>query len=126
MRDLIFVYGTLKRGFAQHKLLLGKTQFIANGWVKGKLYKISYYPGAKLSKSGKIYGEIYKIKKPYLYRLLKELDEYEEIGYKFTKPFEYKRVVAKAHTKNTTYNVWFYEYQGKVDKKNLIKSGIFK
>ncbi len=123
--DYIFVYGTLRRNVknSNYKLIAKYTQFIGFGFVYGKLYNISWYPGAVLEKRGKnrVYGEIYRIKNPFYKKLLKILDNYEECSPKFPKPHEYKRVKADAFLNRRKIKVWVYEYNFDVSGLKLIK-----
>ncbi|HBM76597.1 MAG TPA: hypothetical protein DD438_00690, partial [Verrucomicrobiales bacterium] len=43
-KTLVFVYGTLRRGFSNH-FRLGKAPFVKEGWILGRLYRIDWYPG---------------------------------------------------------------------------------
>ena len=123
----LFVYGTLKRDIinSKHNLIAKYVKFIGYGFVYGKLYEVNNYPALILDKSAKskVYGEIYKIKKPYFKKLFKILDDYEECSNRFKKPHEYKRVVANAYLRGRKIKVWLYEYNYKTDGLKLIKSG---
>ena len=63
-RDLLFVYGTLRRGFRLHHHLkrLG-ARFVANGRVQAELLDLAEFPGARPStKLGKtVEGELYHL-----------------------------------------------------------------
>jgi len=126
-KSYLFVYGSLKREFNHplHKVLQKYASFIADGFVYGDLYEISWYPGIKLSKlkKSKVFGELYLLKNPK--KVLPVLDEYEGCSLKFKKPWEYRRVKTEVFTKKGKFKAWIYEYQLKVDKRNKIKSGIF-
>ncbi len=125
--EYLFVYGTLKRDIRGSKnyFLKKYASFIGKGFVHGKLYRVSYYPGMVLSKDKKdrVYGEIYKLKNPFL--IFKKLDNYEGCSRNFRKPYEYRRVKTKAYMNDKEVDVWVYEFCRKVKKCDLIKSGIF-
>jgi len=125
--EYLFVYGTLKRNIKNSKndLLKKYASFVGEGFVYGKLYKVSYYPGAVLDdkRKHKIYGEIYKLKDPV--SAFKVLDRYEECGEEFKEPWEYRRVKTKAFLKDGEMEVWIYEFQEEVKECDRIESGVF-
>lgn len=59
---LLFVYGTLKRGFARHDLLDGAAGYVCRGQVAGALFDLGAYPGMTVE-GGKnaVHGEIYHV-----------------------------------------------------------------
>jgi gamma-glutamylcyclotransferase (GGCT)/AIG2-like uncharacterized protein YtfP len=76
--DLLFVYGTLRRGLRLHHHLkrLGAA-FVATGKVKAELVDLGEFPGARKStKPGKIVkGEVYRLRR--VVSALKVLDQVE-------------------------------------------------
>jgi gamma-glutamylcyclotransferase (GGCT)/AIG2-like uncharacterized protein YtfP len=76
--DLLFVYGTLRRGFRLHHHLkrLG-AQFVANGKVQAELLDLDEFPGARPStKPGKrVEGELYRLHR--VESTLRALDQVE-------------------------------------------------
>jgi len=76
--DLLFVYGTLRRGFRLHHHLkrLG-AQFVASGKVRAELFDLGEFPGARASsKPGKtVVGELYRLNK--VVNSLRVLDQIE-------------------------------------------------
>jgi gamma-glutamylcyclotransferase (GGCT)/AIG2-like uncharacterized protein YtfP len=64
--DLLFVYGTLRRGFRLHHHLkrLG-AKFVGNAAVQAELFDLGEFPGARAStKPGKtVAGELYRLHK---------------------------------------------------------------
>ncbi|HVA00089.1 MAG TPA: gamma-glutamylcyclotransferase family protein [Terriglobia bacterium] len=76
--DVLFVYGTLRRGCCNHKVLRRlRGRFLAGGHARGTLYDLGEYPGATRDGSGaaKVWGEIYLLPSPR--RALKVLDKLE-------------------------------------------------
>lgn len=70
----LFVYGSLKRGFAHHQLLkralrLGEARVLGCGLVM-----LDDYPALISPSRGLVHGELYRVDRP----LLGELDEFEE------------------------------------------------
>jgi gamma-glutamylcyclotransferase (GGCT)/AIG2-like uncharacterized protein YtfP len=59
--DLLFVYGTLMRGFALHRLLEGVAEFLGRGRVEGRLLDLGSYPAAVRDRHGAVTGELYRI-----------------------------------------------------------------
>ena len=72
----IFVYGTLKKGFALNYLFVDSI-FVGEANLKGyEMYSLAFFPVITKG-DGEIYGEVYNISKD----LLKKLDTVE-IGYR--------------------------------------------
>lgn len=72
----IFVYGTLKKGFALNYLFVD-SKFVGEASLKGyEMYSLTFFPCITKGK-GKVFGEVYNISK----NLLKRLD-LVEIGYR--------------------------------------------
>jgi gamma-glutamylcyclotransferase (GGCT)/AIG2-like uncharacterized protein YtfP len=61
---LLFVYGTLMRGFPLHALLAGRAEFVGDGEVAGLLFDLGRYPAALRGGGGVIRGEVYRVKDP--------------------------------------------------------------
>jgi gamma-glutamylcyclotransferase (GGCT)/AIG2-like uncharacterized protein YtfP len=91
--DYIFVYGTLRSDAKNemYKLLARHARFVSDASFTGKLFQVSYYPGAVCSDtpSDQVFGEVYELLEPEL--VLARLDDYEECGPGFSKPTEYVR-----------------------------------
>ena len=91
--DLLFVYGTLMRGYSHPmaRLLSANADFLGEASCRGKLYKVKHYPGLVLSddSSEAVFGELYRLRQPN--ELLGEFDMYEACGEGFPEPTEYIR-----------------------------------
>jgi gamma-glutamylcyclotransferase (GGCT)/AIG2-like uncharacterized protein YtfP len=59
---LLFVYGTLMRGFPLHALLEGRADFVGEGLVQGLLFDLGRYPAALPDGGSLIHGEVYRLK----------------------------------------------------------------
>jgi gamma-glutamylcyclotransferase (GGCT)/AIG2-like uncharacterized protein YtfP len=68
--DLLFVYGTLMRGFSLHPLLEGQAEYLGEAETPGLLFDLGRYPAALKSATGKIRGEIYRLLDPAFWRVL--------------------------------------------------------
>ena len=95
MLDLLFVYGTLMRGFdhPMAQLLSRSADFVGEARSRGRLYLIKHYPGLVLSDDADdvVFGEVYRLRQPL--ELLREFDMYEACGEGFAEPTEYIRQV---------------------------------
>ena len=67
---LLFVYGTLMRGFPLHPLLEGRADSLGDGEVAGLLFDLGRYPAALRDGGGVVRGEVYRLKDPALWRAL--------------------------------------------------------
>ena len=67
---LLFVYGTLMRGFALHWLLDGRAEYAGRGHVEARLFDLGAYPGAVRDPRGIVSGEVYRIAEPALWTAL--------------------------------------------------------
>jgi gamma-glutamylcyclotransferase (GGCT)/AIG2-like uncharacterized protein YtfP len=66
----VFVYGTLKRGYGNHRLLIGRSIFVGADSIRGKLYDLGNFPGVWHG-NDLVQGEVYKIAGP---EVLRDLD----------------------------------------------------
>ena len=65
--DLLFVYGTLMRGFRLHRLLEARAEYLGDGEVQGVLFDLGSYPAALRSEGRGIRGEVYRLPDPGLW-----------------------------------------------------------
>jgi gamma-glutamylcyclotransferase (GGCT)/AIG2-like uncharacterized protein YtfP len=84
----IFVYGTLKRGYGNHRLLAGRSVFIGDDAIIGKLFDLGAFPAATPEGSDLIQGETYFVGP----KTLRDLDRLE--GH----PNFYRREVVKTRS----------------------------
>ena len=68
--ELLFVYGTLMRGFALHAMLERCADFVGVGQTAGLLFDLGRYPAALRDGGGVVRGEVYRLKDPALWRAL--------------------------------------------------------
>ena len=129
MSDLLFVYGTLRRGNqnAMADFLAENATFICYGWYQGKMYMIRDYPGVIPSDDAeqRVYGEVYHMHDAD--SVLAKLDEYEECSVRYPQPAEYQRVQTQILTVDGRLlePVWIYSYQWPVADKARIATGDF-
>lgn len=122
-RDLVFVYGTLRRGGSNAFRMKG-AKFVGRGYVAGKLYTISWYPGLVLERTGGIVtGEVFRVDP----EQMRALDEFEGLAAGEIEGSEYRRVkvecVIESAGLNDTAMVWAYEWKGAVEEERRIPSG---
>jgi gamma-glutamylcyclotransferase (GGCT)/AIG2-like uncharacterized protein YtfP len=126
--DLLFVYGTLMRGFdhPMAQLLSRSADFIGEARCAGRLYLIKHYPGLLRSDDPAdiVFGELYRLRQTEA--LLREFDMYEACGEGFTEPTEYVRQMLPVTLGNETGSeAWTYIYNWPVTGLPRIGSGRF-
>nr|WP_041757347.1 gamma-glutamylcyclotransferase family protein [Bradyrhizobium sp. ORS 278] len=126
--DLLFVYGTLMRGFdhPMARLLSAHADFIAEASCCGRLYRIQHYPGLVLSEDAadQVQGELFRLRQPE--PMLREFDMYEACGEGFAQPTEYLRQrLDVTLADGSVREAWTYVYNWPVDEASRIASGRF-
>lgn len=124
--EMIFVYGTLRRGCSTgaHQTYLADAEFIDTATINGTLFRVSYYPALVLDvQAGKVLGEIYRLASA---EQLARLDAYEECTYPALPEQEYQRIKIDVitHSGNVV-SVWVYAYQRASEGLAVIASGDF-
>ena len=126
--DLLFVYGTLMRGFdhPMARLLCANADFLGEARCRGRLYLVKHYPGLVLSDDPAdiVSGELYRLRAPD--ELLAEFDTYEACGNGFQPPTEYVRQMLRVTCDDgAAIEVWTYIYNWPVADLPRIASGRF-
>ena len=126
--DLLFVYGTLMRGYdhPMARLLSAHADVIGEATCRGRLYLIKHYPGLLLSADSAdiVHGEVFRLQQPDA--LLRELDIYEACGEGFAQPTEYLRQLCPVTTSDgVAHEAWTYIYNWPADALPRIVSGRF-
>ena len=126
--DLLFVYGTLMRGFdhPMARLLSAHAYFLDEATCRGRLYLVKHYPGLLLSHDPTevVHGELYRLRDPG--PLLREFDMYEACGEGFAEPTEYRReMLSVTLADGTVREAWTYLYNWPVEGLPRIASGRF-
>jgi gamma-glutamylcyclotransferase (GGCT)/AIG2-like uncharacterized protein YtfP len=126
--DLLFVYGTLMRGYAHPmaRLLSANADFLGEASCRGRLYKVKHYPGLVLSDEATdvVFGELYRLRA--VEDLLREFDMYEACGEGFAEPTQYvRRTLPVTLADGTVSEVWTYIYNWPVADLARIESGRF-
>ena len=126
--DLLFVYGTLMRGYSHPmaRLLSANADFLGDASCRGRLYKVKHYPGLVLSgeTADVVFGELYRLRAAD--DLLREFDMYEACGEGFAEPTQYVRqMLPVTLAGGSTSQAWTYIYNWPVAGLTLIESGRF-
>ena len=114
--DLLFVYGTLMRGFRLHRLLAGQTEYLGEGEVPGLLFDLGSYPAALRGAAGSIRGEVYRLLDP---GLRVALDSAEGSQY-------HRREVGVRMAGGGQVTACIYWYVGSVDRAVPIPGGDYR
>lgn len=102
--ERVFVYGTLRRGGSHHFRMAG-AGFAAAGFVRGRLYRIDWYPGLVLETAGGLVtGDVFDVTP----ELLSQLDEFEGADYRRTR-------TCVGTGQGDMENVWVWEWRGGVE-----------
>lgn len=110
-RENVFVYGTLRRGGSNHFRMDG-ADFVSKGTVRGRMYRIDWYPGLILDEEGDLLtGEVLAVEAAQL----AALDRFEGPAY--------RRVKAAVDCAGNSVDAWLWEWLGEVDEAKRIKGG---
>jgi pyruvate carboxylase len=125
---LLFVYGTLMKGFREDWQRKVGAEFVGQGCIRASLFDLGDYPGARFfsAEPGKrVAGELYRLRDSTL--ALRILDKYEEFF-----PMEPKKSLFIRKSVSVTLEdgrrrrAWAYMYNRAVDKAKLIPSGHYR
>ncbi|MEK7952357.1 gamma-glutamylcyclotransferase family protein [Luteolibacter soli] len=118
--ELVFVYGTLRRG-GSNSFRMNGAEFVAAGQVEGRLYVISWYPGLVLERGLEtVKGDVFRVGAGQL----AALDEFEGISANEIEGAEYRRVKAEVTTGDGEVMLaWAYEWKGPVEEAKRVSSG---
>ncbi|WP_408056510.1 gamma-glutamylcyclotransferase family protein [Tardiphaga alba] len=128
MSELIFVYGTLMRGFdhPMSKRLAAGADFLGEASCRGRLYMIAHYPGLlhAIAEDDVVYGDLFRMRDPDT--LLAVLDDYEGIGPEQEQPQLYLRELLPVTSGDgSVTQAWTYIYNRPVIETKRIASGRF-
>jgi gamma-glutamylcyclotransferase (GGCT)/AIG2-like uncharacterized protein YtfP len=127
MHELLFIYGTLMRGFdhPMAKQLSRSAEFCGEARCQGRLYLVQHYPGLVLSDdaSDLVFGELVRLRTPE--ESFATLDEYEGCGPGVASPQYLRRVLPVTLDDGTVSEAWTYVYNRPVAKLKRIASGRF-
>ena len=121
--QLVFVYGTLRRG-GSNAFRMDGAEFVSPGRIEGSLYKISWYPGLVPGEgTGWVKGDIFKVGPGQL----RALDEFEGLSAGEIEGSEYRRVEVPVWLEDGRGNepllAWAYRWIGPIEERNRVLSG---
>jgi len=137
--DLLFVYGSLRRGSSHHHLLQRlHACFAGPGSVKGQLFDLGRFPGARPravdqgpataalapepAKPGRVAGELYRLRNPV--RDLAALDRYEDYRPGSPDASFFRREVARIRRRDgTEVTAWIYWLNRASHPQRAVASG---
>ncbi len=120
MNRYLFVYGTLRKNAASplKSFLMRHSTYIDTGKIEGKLYRISWYPGAIEAKGHYVLGDVFELHNPNT--CLRKLDVYEDV------PSLYIRKETPVYLSDgRMITAWVYFYNQPVIGYQEITSGDF-
>lgn len=121
--ELLFVYGTLRRGNTglMAKWLAEKTIYEGKAVVAGRLLDLGRYPGLIIATgSGQhVVGDVYRLPKDGFNWV--ELDEYEGCGPDDDRPHEYRRVKVSVQLEGKgEVKCWVYLYAWPFETRQIL------
>jgi gamma-glutamylcyclotransferase (GGCT)/AIG2-like uncharacterized protein YtfP len=108
------------------RFLVENGQLLGRATYRGRLYRITHYPGVVPSRDPKetVVGDVFRLRDPN--RVLRRLDIYEGCGLAPRKRSEYVReVVAVTLEAGGAIEAWTYLYNWPVKASGHIRSGDF-
>ena len=109
MKEYLFTYGTLRKGFAPPEIAetVAKLDYIGEGFIYGSLQNVGEYTSIIFGGKEKVFGHIFGL--PNEAEVLQNLDEYE--GYNPQNPAEsfYLRKESIAFFNEEEINCWIYQ-----------------
>jgi gamma-glutamylcyclotransferase (GGCT)/AIG2-like uncharacterized protein YtfP len=123
MKEYLFVYGTLRKGYdlKLKNKVQADLQYVGQGKVAASMYDIGKYPGAIQSKSGEeIIGDVFLLNDAP--KVLRILDKYEGISEGSGGQDEFIRIKKRIKLRSgKQLNAWIYWYNKSIEDKLKIK-----
>lgn len=114
-KQLVFVYGSLRRGGANAmERLFPRAEFVGAARARGRLYDLGEYPGLLVDEAcAAVVGEVYEVDE----ETVRELDEFEATA-------DYVRRLIAVSFEDRAESCWVYEPPTEVCRRcELIASG---
>lgn len=119
-RHVVAVYGTLRRGQINHRLLeRGRASSAGAGTVAGVLYDLGTYPGLRDEAGGRVEVELYEVDDG----LLLLLDRLEAYDPQDEAASEYVRRRVAVDVAGSAREAWIYWYQGSMGRARRMAGG---
>jgi len=122
--DLLFVYGTLRRGFAlHHHLVRMGAEFVGTGEVQAELFDLGTFPGARRStRPGRVVaGELYRLRQAQ--KALKVLDDVEGFSPQAPEKSLFQRAITEVVLRNGARRMaWIYWLNARASARRTVPS----
>lgn len=124
MKELLFVYGTLRAGISHPmaRLLARHAIWLGRGTIQGTLYSLGRYPGVVVTAfaKGNVAGDLYLLRNP---ALLRRLDRHEGCAHDQPHPHEFRRARIRVQGDQGTQWAWAYLFDRPWRGQRRIASG---
>ena len=116
-RNLLFVYGTLRRGAPMHKLIEGRATWLGLASAAGCLVDLGAFPGLVPAQGpgDRVHGDLFTIADAQREELLDALDRYEGASF--------ERVQQAVDGPGGPAHAWLYVYRGAANRRTVIDGG---
>jgi gamma-glutamylcyclotransferase (GGCT)/AIG2-like uncharacterized protein YtfP len=116
-RDLLFAYGTLRRGAPMHRLLEGRATWLGPATAAGRLLDLGAFPGlvAAQGPADRVHGDLFAIPDAQRDEVLDALDRYEGASF--------ERVQQSVDGPDGPAIAWLYVYRGAVGGGRVVVGG---
>tara|TARA_Y100001937_G_scaffold61180_1_gene83639 strand:- start:14928 stop:15296 length:369 start_codon:yes stop_codon:yes gene_type:complete len=115
---IVFVYGTLKRGYRLHQYMEG-ARFLGEARLNGyRMHRVSWYPAIRPDADYSVYGELFEINED----ILAILDEVEDRGTEYERELCLVQPLFPSETDSIQALVYVYLHQLDDD---IIENGVF-
>ena len=116
-RNLLFAYGTLRRGAPMHQLVEGRATWLGPASVVGRLVDLGAFPGLVPAQdpSDRVHGDLFGIADAQCDELIDALDRYEGASF--------ERVQQAVDGPDGPALAWLYVYRGAVDGRGVVPGG---
>lgn len=110
MKQYLFVYGSLRKGFAPPEIAetAERLKLVGEGFVYGSLYDLDDYYALVLSGEDEIFGQILEL--PDDDEVLRKLDEYEGFDPNNLEKSVFLRKKTTAYLGDKNLETWIYAY----------------
>ncbi len=123
LADLLFVYGTLRRGFphAAARRLAREARYLGPARWRGELHDFGEHPGAVHGDSW-VRGDLYRLDDP---ATLAWLDEYEQLADPPKQPWFVRERTRVETDDGASADAWIYRFTAPGDPTTRVGSGDF-
>jgi gamma-glutamylcyclotransferase (GGCT)/AIG2-like uncharacterized protein YtfP len=121
--DLLFVYGTLRRGSDHENAarLARESSWLGNATLVGTLYRVTWHPALVLEGEDTVIGDLLRLTDPAV--SLPWLDAFESCGPDDPPPHDYRREIATVMTADGAVDAMVYVWNLPLDGLERIAGG---